>query len=131
MLRHMLIMQILWHAIIALISLSGLALTFENVSALFHLHWGHIARKTVFGIYTRRIHHECGGREKSVPRITVWHHEVCGVMTNSDPEGRIFISHRHTNNGFFFFLPPLNNLLGLYTLFYRSCHGVVDKPLAL
>ena len=31
------------------------------------------------------IHHECeGGIEKSVPRITVWHHEACRVMTNDD-----------------------------------------------
>ena len=25
-------------------------------------------------------------------------------MTNGDPEGRIFLSHPHTNNGFFFLL---------------------------
>ena len=38
-----------------------------------------------------RICHKCEGRiEKSVPRITVWHHEACRVMTNGDPEGRIF-----------------------------------------
>ena len=50
-----------------------------------------------------RIHHEFeGGIVKSVPRITVWHHEACRVMTNGDPEGRIFISHPHTNNGYFF-----------------------------
>ena len=30
--------------------------------------------------------------EKSVPRITVWHHEACRVMPNSDCEGRIFLS---------------------------------------
>ena len=35
---------------------------------------------------TIRIYHECeGGKEKSVPRITVWHHEACRVMTNGDP----------------------------------------------
>ena len=35
--------------------------------------------------------HECDGRiEKSVPRIAVWHHEASRVMTNGDPEGRIF-----------------------------------------
>ena len=46
-----------------------------------------------------RIHHECeGGIEKSVPRITDWHHEACQVMTNGDHEGRIFLSH-----------PPINN----------------------
>ena len=52
-----------------------------------------------------KIHHECeGGIEKSVPRITVWHHEACRVMTNGDHEGRIFLSHPHTNNGFVFLL---------------------------
>ena len=55
--------------------------------------------------YDIRINHECeGGIEKSVLRITVWHHEACRVMTNSDQEGWIFLSHPHTNNGFFFFL---------------------------
>ena len=49
-----------------------------------------------------RIYHECEGRiEKSVPRIAVWHHEACRVKTNRDPEGRIFLSFPHTNNGFF------------------------------
>ena len=52
-----------------------------------------------------RIYHECeGGIEKSVPRITNWHHEACRVMTNGDREGLIFLSHPHTNNGFFFLL---------------------------
>ena len=41
-----------------------------------------------------RIHHECEDRvEKSVPRIAVWHHEACRVMTNGDPEGRIILSY--------------------------------------
>ena len=40
--------------------------------------------------------------EKSVQRISVFHHEACRVMTNGDPEGRIFLSYPHTNNGFFF-----------------------------
>ena len=39
-----------------------------------------------------------------MPRITVWHHEACRVMTNGDPEGWIFLSHPYTNNGFFFLL---------------------------
>ena len=43
-----------------------------------------------------------GEREKSVPRITDWHHEACRVMTNGDREGQIFLSHPHTNNGFLF-----------------------------
>ena len=51
------------------------------------------------------IHHECqGGIEKSVPRITDWHHEAYRVMTIGDRERRIFLSHAHTNNGFFFLL---------------------------
>ena len=56
-----------------------------------------------FPSHNIRIYHVCnGGIEKSVPRITDWHHEACRVMTNGDPEGRIFLSHPHTNNGFFF-----------------------------
>ena len=40
-----------------------------------------------------RIYQECGGRiEQSVPRIAVWHHEACRVMTNGDPEGLILLS---------------------------------------
>ena len=52
-----------------------------------------------------RIYHECEGRiEKSVLRIAVWHHKACRVMTNGDPEGRVFLSYPHTNNGFLFLL---------------------------
>ena len=52
-----------------------------------------------------RIHHESEVEiEKSIPRITNWHHEACGVMTNGDPEGRIFLSYPHANNGFVFLL---------------------------
>ena len=51
---------------------------------------------------TIRIHHECESQiEKSVPRIIDWHHEVYRVMTNGDHEGQVFLSHPHTNNGFF------------------------------
>ena len=53
--------------------------------------------------------------ENSVPRITDWHHEACRVMTNGDPERRIFLSHPHTNIGFFF-------LLTAYTAFYIGDH---------
>ena len=50
-----------------------------------------------------KIYHESvDGIEKSVPRIDVWHHEACRVMTNDDPEGRIFLSRPHTNNRIFF-----------------------------
>ena len=52
-----------------------------------------------------RIYHECEGMiVKSISRITVWHHEACPVRTNGDPEGRIFLSYPHKNNGFFFLL---------------------------
>ena len=38
-----------------------------------------------------RIYHECEGRiEKSVPRIAVWHHEACRVMTNGIPRDGFF-----------------------------------------
>ena len=74
----------------SLIFVIGMAVPRENLS------WGFVAI---------RIYHECeGGTEKSVPRITVCHHEACRVMTNCDHEGRIFLSHPHTNNGFFIFL---------------------------
>ena len=59
-----------------------------------------------------RIYHECEGRiEKSIPRIAVWHHEACRVMINGDPEGRIFLSYPHTNNGFFYLLTTVFNYL--------------------
>ena len=49
-----------------------------------------------------KIHYLCeGGIEKSVMRITHWRHEACRVMTSSDREGQIFLSHPYTNNGFF------------------------------
>ena len=57
-----------------------------------------------------RIYHECEGRiEKSVPRITPWHHEAIRLMTNGDPEGQIFQSYPHTN-GFFFLLTTVFTL---------------------
>ena len=57
-----------------------------------------------------------GRKEKSVQRITDWHHEACRVMINGDPEGRVFLSYRHTNNGFYFlpttaFFPKLSEVL--------------------
>ena len=52
-----------------------------------------------------KIYHECAGRiEKSIPRIGVWHHKACRVVTIGDPNGRIFLSYPNTNNGFFFLL---------------------------
>ena len=57
---------------------------------------------------TIRIYHECEGRiEKSVPRIAFCHHEACRVLTNGDPEGQIFLSNPHTNDGFFFLLTTI------------------------
>ena len=62
-----------------------------------------------------RLYHECEGRiENSVPRITVWHHEACQVMTNGDPEGGIFLSYLHTNNRFFFLLTTVFIYLFVY-----------------
>ena len=56
-----------------------------------------------------RIYHDCeGGIEKSFPRITDWHHEACRVKTVGGREGRIFLSHPHTNIRFVFFCSPLN-----------------------
>ena len=50
-----------------------------------------LASLTAIGLKTTRIYHECEGRiEKSVPRVAVWHHKACRVMTNGDPEGQIF-----------------------------------------
>ena len=44
-----------------------------------------------------RIHYECeDGIVKSIPRIIVWHHKACRVMTNRERERWIFLSHFHT-----------------------------------
>ena len=47
-----------------------------------------------------RINHECE-IEKSVLRITVWHHKACRVMTNGYRGRQNFLSHPHTNNRFY------------------------------
>ena len=63
-----------------------------------------LAMVITYPCYTQniRIHHECeGGIEKSVPRIAVWHHEACRVMTNCDHEGQIIQSHPRMNYDFF------------------------------
>ena len=63
-----------------------------------------------------RIYHECEGRtEKSVTRIAVWHHEACRVMKNGDPEGRVFLSFPHTNNGFSFLFTTVFICLFIYS----------------
>ena len=36
------------------------------------------------------------------------------MMTNSDPEGRIFLSYPHTNNGFFFLLTTVFTYLFIF-----------------
>ena len=60
---------------------------------------------TLQSLYSIRIYHKCeGGIEKSVPRIAIWYHEACRVMTNRDSEGQIFLSYPLMNNGFFFLL---------------------------
>ena len=62
-----------------------------------------------------RIYHECEGRiGTSVPRITVWHHKACRVMTNGNPEGGIFLSYPHKNNGFFFLLTSVSTYLFIF-----------------
>ena len=63
-----------------------------------------------------RIYHEWERRiGKSVPRIAVWHHEACQVMTIGDCEGRSFPSNPNTNNGFFFLLTTKYRTLILKT----------------
>ena len=52
--------------------------------------------------------------EKLVPMIAVWHHEARRVMTNGDPGGWIFLSHPHTNNGFFFLRTKVIIYLSIY-----------------
>ena len=53
-----------------------------------------------------RIRHLCeNGIEQCVLRITIWHQEVCRVMTNSDPEGQNFLSYPHKNNVFLSYSP--------------------------
>ena len=42
------------------------------------------------------------GLPSDAKRITDLHLEACRVMTNGDRKGQIFLSHPHTNNGFFF-----------------------------
>ena len=66
-----------------------------------------------------RIYHECEGRiEQSVPRIAVWHHEACRVMTNDDPEGRIFFYPTLTRIMDSFSCSPLFICLFIYLFIY-------------
>ena len=89
--------------ILAMLFLHRRALTRENLS------WGFPTKQGATQL--AELHCMCGSRnklegriEKSVPRIAVWHHEACWLMTNGDPEGLIFLSYPHTSNGFFFLL---------------------------
>ena len=63
------------------------------------------------------------GIEKSVPRITDWHHEACRVMTNRDREGRIFLSYPHRNNRFFFLLTVKYHIL----YWKKTCKRLPDN----
>ena len=46
-----------------------------------------------------RIYHEFKGRiDKSVPRVTVWHHEA--APSGAKPEGQIYLSFPQTHDGF-------------------------------
>ena len=80
-------------------------------------------------MYTIRIHHECkGGIEKTVRRIAVWHYEACRVMKNIDPEGQIFLSFPHTNNGFFFLLTTVFIYLFIYSFMYSFQNKLPEIP---
>ena len=49
------------------------------------------ARSRRFKVGDYKICHGCQGYiEKSVPRVIVWHQEACRVMSDCDPEGRVF-----------------------------------------
>ena len=62
----------------------------------------HLPLESARSLFTIRIYHKFVGRiEKSIPTIVSWHRDACRVMTNGDPEGRIFLSYPHTNNEFF------------------------------
>ena len=59
--------------------------------------------------------------DKSVPTIAVWHHEANRVMAKGDLYGRIFISYRHTNNGFFFLL---TTALFIFIYLFINCFKI-------
>ena len=66
--------------------------------------WGHIQQsEKLQGWKTISIFHGCMvWIEKSVTRVTDWHHEACRVMLNSDPEWQIFLSTPYTHDRYFF-----------------------------
>ena len=60
------------------------------------------------------IYHECEDRiEKSVLRITVWHHEACRVMTNGDAEGQIFLKFNFGFSKMQVIIVTYTNMIGL------------------
>ena len=66
------------------------------------------------------------------PKDHRWHHEARLVMTNSDHEGRIFLSHPQMNNGLFFLLITKYRILywkkhekASRTKYAEMRHGVV------
>ena len=72
---------------------------------------------------------ECEGMiDKSVPRITVWHHEPCRVMTNGDPRDKFFYStltrimdtFSCSTLFYVFIIPPANFVCRGYTVFTLS-----------
>ena len=66
-----------------------------------------------------KIYHECVGRiENSVPRIAVWHHEACRVMTNGDCEGRIFFYPTLTRITDSFSCSPLFLFIYIFSFIY-------------
>ena len=70
-----------------------------------------------------RNYPECESRiEKSVRRITVWHHNACQVMTNGDPEGWIFLTYPHTQDRFIFLLTTV-----FIYLFTYSCKNKLPE----
>ena len=47
------------------------------------------------------------------------------MMTNGDPEGRIFLSYLHTNNGLFFLLTAVLINLSIYLFIYLFIYLVM------
>ena len=65
-------------------------------------------------IWNIRIYHKCEARiEKLFPKIAVWHHKACRVITNGDPKGWIFLSYPNTNNGLFVLLTNFDLFINL------------------
>ena len=82
------------------------------------------ARQAVSSCKNICICHEFeGGIEKSVPRITDWHHEACRMMTIGDHEGLIFLSHPHTHKGYFLLLTTKYLIL-----YYKDIKTLPEKP---